>query len=389
MGSDLVSACVFCAGMLLGMDLPPRTGLGADIGFSYATLARRYQATPERVDSSDTTPKFVLIGLGGARAASELLGAGTPQLEWRIRVAFAAPHAEQELKASPDLARVAATGDGRYENFAVLGRLPLGARDSVELAIDRRFHQASQLVNIGEENHVFSEQRTYSAERIDAAAGWRHRWTDLEAAAALRWVKPGGFNATANAFHDVSGAFFGGDAEVRFRRGAWTLLLHGERMAGSLDVHRESAPSFANRDSREPASLSAVRLGVGYAWPRTDFFLSATYDSERLPFVSLAVLGTETLAFDSGFDPDSRMHEYFWDLEARHAFTPSVRVRVSLRLAWGDETVTLTDSAGVAPSRRLDVARRGVFGAGLSGSIGSPEPTLFIGADFSIGAPAR
>ena len=33
--------------------------------------------------------------------------------------------------------------------------------------------------------------------------------------------------------------------------------------------------------------------------------LTATYDRQHLPFVALAVLGTETVAFDSGWDPDS------------------------------------------------------------------------------------
>ena len=41
MGTDLVSACIFCAGWLLGMDLAPRNGLGGQMGFSYSTMARR------------------------------------------------------------------------------------------------------------------------------------------------------------------------------------------------------------------------------------------------------------------------------------------------------------------------------------------------------------
>ena len=61
MGTDLVSACIFCAGWLLGMDLAPRDGLSGQMGFSYATMARRYDVSPVRVDSSDVTPKFVLV----------------------------------------------------------------------------------------------------------------------------------------------------------------------------------------------------------------------------------------------------------------------------------------------------------------------------------------
>jgi hypothetical protein len=59
MGPELVGACVFCAGLLLGMDLAPYPGLTGEMGFSYATLARRYDFTEERDDGSDVTPKFI------------------------------------------------------------------------------------------------------------------------------------------------------------------------------------------------------------------------------------------------------------------------------------------------------------------------------------------
>ena len=388
MGSDLVSACIYCAGMLLGMDLVPRTGLGADIGFSYATLARRYDVTANRVDASDVTPKFILIGMGNARAAREGLGAGTPEFEWRARVAFAPSHDEQRIKADTDLEPINPDGTGRYENFALVLRLPVGASDSVEFAANRRNHSATDLINIGGENLEFTEERTLGAERIDLAAGWRHRWKGLEAEAAFRWTRPGGSNNTARVFQRGSGALLGGELEVRWRSGGWTALAHGERVSGSLDVHRESFPAFQDRDASLGASLEAYRLGVGYSWPRTELMLTATYDRQHLPFVALAVLGTETVAFDSGFDPDSIVKQVFWDLNFRYAVTPAIRARVSIRMAWGDETVRLTDSAGVLPDRTLEVARRGTFGGGLSGPLGRPEPTLFIGADFSIGAPA-
>jgi hypothetical protein len=325
--------------------------------------------------------------MGNSWPAKEGLGAGTPASEWRVRIAFAASHDEQERKADVDLERVLATGTGRYENFAALGRFALGARDSLEIGGERHSDKSTDLLNIGGENQEFSEQRSLTAERLDLAVGWRHRWKGWEAEAAFCGTKVSGYNATANSFQQASGNLFGAQAEVRWQRSGWTVMLHGQGVSGSLDVHRESFPAFADRDSRQPASLGAVRLGVGYSWPKTELLLSTTYDRQHLPFVALAVLGTETLAFDSGFDPDSVTQEVFWDLAFRYAFSPAIRVRVSVRLGWGDETVTLTDSAGVGPARQLDVLRRGIFGGGLSGSLGAPEPTLFLGADFAIGTP--
>lgn len=389
MGPDLVSACIYCAGMLLGMDLVPRPGLGAEIGFSYATLARRYDVpSSDRVDASDVTPKFILIGIGNARAAREGLGAGTPEFEWRARIAFAPSHDEQQIKESEDVEPINTDGTGRYENFALVLRLPVGARDSVEIAANRRNHSATDLINIGGENLEFTEERTLGAERIDVAAGWRHRWKGLEAEAGLRWTKPGGSNNTARVFQRATGSLFGGELEVRWRSGAWTALAHAERVSGSLDVHRESFPAFVDRDASLDASLEAYRLGIGYSWPRTELMLTATYDRQHLPIVALAVLGTETVAFDAGFDPDSIVKQVFWDLAFRYAVTPAIRARVSVRMAWGDETVRLTDSAGVLPARTLDVARRGTWGGGISGPLGYPEPMLYIGADFSIGGAA-
>lgn len=385
MGVDLVSACIFCAGLLLGMDIPPRAGLAGEMGFSYATLARRFAVAGDGTDSSDVTPKFALIGMGNSREPAEGLGAGTPAFQWAARVAFAVSH-DQQFRGTYG-SRVVAKGTGRYENFAVLGRLPIGGRDSVEVAINRRAESATDLVNIGEDIRGFSEERTLSASRGDAAIGWRHRWNGFEAAAAFRYSKPGGFNATEESFQQASGGLAGGEAEVRWRCRRWTLLLHGESMGGSLGVHRESAPDFADRDAELPASLTAGRLGIGYSWPRTELFLTGTYDRQKLPFVSLAVLGAETLGFDGGLDPNSVNEEIYTNLGVRYKLSPAIALRLSLVLAWGTETVTLADSAGELAPVRLDVLRRGVFGGGLSSSLGSPEVALFVGADFAIGGP--
>jgi hypothetical protein len=389
LGPDLVSACIFCAGMLLGMDLAPRDGLGAQLGFSYATLARRYDVSDVRVDGSDVTPKFLLAGMGWARPAAGNLGAGTPELEWRIRIGFATSHDEQELKADPEvgIARIITDGTGRYENFSLLGRYPFGSRDSFEVAGERRSHKATDVIDIGGANQTLSESRDISAERNDFAIGWRHRWSGLEAEGAFRIAKVSGFNATANSFQDASGVIYGGEAEVRWRPGPWTFVLHGERVSGDIGVHRESQPDFHDRDSSLPATLSAVRVGVAYSWPRTELMLTGAYGKEKLPFLSLAPTGTETVAIDSGFDPASDNDEFYGDLAVRYAINPAIRIRLGLRMAWGDETMTLTDSAGVRPTQRLDIARRGIFGGSLSDSFGSPEFAFFLGADFAIGTP--
>ena len=196
----------------------------------------------------------------------------------------------------------------------------------------------------------------------------------------------GGSNNTARVFHQAAGSLSAESLEVRWRtESAGRHWRTASSCGGSLDVHRESFPAFEDRDSSLDASLEAYRLGLGYSWPRTELMLTATYDREHLPFVSLAVLGTETVAFDAGSirTRSSRRSSGTWPFG-----TPSRRRsgRGCRSVAWGDETVRLTDSAGVLPDRTLDVARRARWAA-ASRVPWFPEPTLFIGADFSIGAP--
>src|SRR6266498_2472344 len=117
MGNDLVSACVFCAGLLLGTPLPPPPGYHVEVGFAYATAARLYEPGPGSRDLSDVTPKFALVGFGYNRAAAAGLGAGTPAAEWAVRVALGPSHDEQEQTPFA-LSNTNATGTGRFENFA-------------------------------------------------------------------------------------------------------------------------------------------------------------------------------------------------------------------------------------------------------------------------------
>jgi len=331
----------------------------------------------------------VLVGLGDAWPAPDGLGAGTPAAEWQARVAFGTSHDQQERKALPDLDRILTSGTGRYENFALLGRVKLGDRDSLEIGLNRRAESATDLVDIGPQNGVVSESRSLSASRADYAVGWRHRWPGFEAEIGFHGSKPDGYNSTLGSFQTASGYLWGGEAEGRWRSGGWTVLLHGEGMWGNLDVTRESQPDFTQRKSSEAAEFEAIRFGGGYSWPKTQLFLTTTYERQKLPFVSIAVLGTETVLFDQGYDPHSVNDEVYFDLALRYAFTPAIRVRLDVGLAWGSETVTLTDSAGVAAPIVLDVLRRGVFGGGLSGAIGAPEAVFFLGADFAIGAPSH
>ena len=383
MGSDLVSACVFCAGLLFGGELPPPAGYHAEVGFSYATAARRYRLSDGRDDVSDVTPKFAVVGLGFARPAPPGMGAGTPVAQWRIRVGLGPSHDEQSQDPFV-VTNTGATGTGRYENFALALAYPLGDRDSVEAAWNRRTHKATDLLDIGQERFFFTEQRILSAERVDVGLGLRHRWEGFEAALSGRLVQPSGSDTTAGLSQLSEGSIYGGAFEARAQRGRWTFSASAERASGQVPVHEENKPAFFPRDTRQTATLEAYRLGIGYAARRTEVFFQATYDRSRLPFVDFAVLGTEVAALESGLHPESRSRVYLLDLILRQTLAPGFRVKVLLRSSRGNETLTLTDPAGVQPARSLDIQRSGVFGAGLSHLLGGPEVTLAVGAEIAL-----
>jgi hypothetical protein len=381
MTSDLVSACIFCAKFLLAPESLRMAGYSAEISATYSTLGRRVEPDRDLTDSSDTTGKFVLIGLGNAAPAAGGLGAGTPAMEWRLKVAIAPSHDQQkQTRASND--PFESSGSGRYENFSALLRYPVGARDSVEGALSRRYLEPTDLVTRGLGASARVEERRLSADRTDWGFGWRHRFSFFETAAALRHVIPNGSHTTAGSFQINHGSLWGADVEARYAAGRLTASLRAERTAGSLDVLEKSQPDFVGRVFSAPASLEAVSLSGAYRFTKTDASLTVTYERSRLPFVSAAVTGTETERFEQGYHPDSRTHQTAVEIEVGRFVVPSIRAKVFLRAAQGGETVLLTDPAGILPRERLDVGRDGVFGGGLSRRLGSPEIMLGIGADF-------
>src|SRR5262249_9504392 len=192
------------------------------------------------------------------------------------------------------------------ENYALVLRYPLTSRGSIETGFSRRFQTSTDLINIGQERLVFTEERVLSAERVGVGIGWRRRWKGVEAGASGRDARPNGSHDTDGAFHITTGDIWGGGLEARARLGAWTLFAAGERESGSLSTHEENRPDFAGRNFDEDAVLESYRMGVGWEIGKRDFFFQAAYDRSTLPFVSLAVLGTEVNAFEAGYHPSSR-----------------------------------------------------------------------------------
>lgn len=388
MGTDLVSVCVFCASVLLRTELVPPPGLSAEIAGSYATIQRKYDTPPDFPDFSNVTPKFVLIGLRGVWQAQGDLGAGTPAREWRARFALGPAHDDQDERPLGAPGRTTAFGTGRYENLAALYRQPVGAADSIEAGWVRKKHASTDAVDLGGTNYVLGEQRILGSERADWGLGWRHRFRGLELALSGRYTNIDAGNATARFSGAYGSHLLGGGADLRLRKGRFTVQVHGDLMTGNLGVREESFPAFIPRTFAAPASLQSVTTLVAYAWSKTDISLSYTYDRNRLPFTTFAVLGVETNALDSGFHADSRSSLSTSDLRVRTEIGAGIRIYVAMRATLGNETVMLTDSAGVAPSRTLKVRWAEIGNLATLGG-GAPGFVISMGAEFSIGGAGR
>jgi len=377
MTPDLLTACVFCGMQLFRSALPSAPGLSAEFGASYSTIERRDDSpTVLHNDASDLTPKFLLVGMTSSREAPGALGAGTPAREWTAKLALATSH-DEASQTSRVADPVVATGTGRYENFEAMGRLPVGASDSVEVGLAQRVHRIVDLVNIGESKFQFTEERNLFAQRVDGALGWRHRFPGLELAAAWRFVRPQGRYNTALLFRSGRAWLQGASLETRWKAGTFSAGAGAERMQATMDVQEQRSPGFAHVGYREDASLTAASLFLAKSWKATDVYFSVGIDRSRLPFVAVAVLGEETRDFDLGYRPVSRTREIVWDLSARRRIAPGVHARAYVRVVQGGETVSLSDPDGVLPPVSIGVRRGGHFPI--------TQFTLGGGADFSIG----
>jgi hypothetical protein len=324
-----------------------------------------------------------LVGVGYARRAAPGLGTGTPAFEWRARLAVGPSHDEERRRVT-DETPILTTGTGHYLNLALLGRLPVGERDSIEVAADRREHEVTDFANlVFEQPPTFLGQRKLEARRLDLAAGWRHRWKGFEAAASVRSVQPHGRSESDESLYRAKGSLWGGAAEGRWRLGHWTLSFVAERVSGRLSVAEQSASAGVDRERSWDARLQSFRPGLAFSFGPNELFGSVAFEKQRLPFVFFALTAAEASALDRGLHFDSDVKQVFWDVRLRRAFAPAFSALLALRLGYGLETVTLSDSGG-AIVERLDLRRRGIFGGGLSGQVGSPELTFYLGVDFAL-----
>ena len=304
--------------------------------------------------------------------------------------AFGTSHDEQQRLVQPELGlpHVFSNGTGRAENFALLVRLPVTAADSLEMAGEGRNNRSTDVINIGGENQELTEARDLSSQRIDAVArlaspldGARGRGGFPVDQARRATTRRRGPSTMPPAISSAGKRSCAGNAlpgrsscTASTSRGISTCIGRAFRTfsTGTRRRRRRCRPTGS------PPATPGPGRSSGYPRPTTARSCRSCRSRSSARRSRPSTRGSTR-------SPTTRRCSV--DLAFRYAFSPAIRARVGARLAWGDETVTLTDSAGTLPTQTLDVLRRGIFGGSLSDPLGSPEFTFFIGADFSIGAP--
>jgi hypothetical protein len=383
MGNDLVSACVFCLGMLFNVDFTPPAGYSADVFAGYGTLQRQVTAGSLLVDDrSAATLKGTGVGIRWTRPAANGLGAGTPASEVRLRFAFPNSHDEVSQSGSSPMSATA-TGDGRYENFACIFRVPVELADSLEFGFEQRRQKITDLVSFNAVPYEFTYERALIAYHLDFGIGWRHRFRDFEVAGGWTASRVEARNDTPLSGILAGGTLQGGRAEPRYQSGPWNYSLLGRVVGDHISVGEQFGgrpQTFFDRN----AWLEAITFAVTHRIHKFEAFLSGTWDRARLPGVALAVTGSEQLAFDQGYHPDSTIRQWWADLVLRGEVAPGVFPRFFFRYARGTEAVALTDSSGVLPPQNLHFTRGGQFPpSGTNPS--APEYTIGIGLEAFFG----
>ncbi len=330
-------------------------------------------------ERSDVTIKSTSVGIRWAKLPENGLGAGTPASE--IHLAFAFPNSHDEGTPGRGAADgVVATGGGRYENFLAFARLRIGPHDSFEFGGEQRRHKITDILQRDGAGGPILNLRDMIAEHIDLAAGWRHRWRDTEVSGSIREAFIQGRHTTDGGSIDARGKVFGGGLEVRRRAGPLEAAIFAESLSGDLPRdERRYSDSSAQHDSA-PARFQTLGLSLFHDTRLVQIFFSARIERTRLPFSALAVLGSETAAFDAGYLPDVRTQQSVFDLILRRRVARGIWPRFFFRFYRGSDTVRLTDPSGALPDLRFDV-RRGHEFPPTGTSPSAPEYVIGVGVE--------
>jgi hypothetical protein len=377
--NDLIAACVYCGALLFGPNVPPVFGFTGELAGAYGVYQRQIQVDGTEISRSDTTGKFPLLGFGWSKGARDGLGAGTPASEASFRFGFGVSHDQAtEAEGTPD--RLEVSGQGRFENWELVGRGAIGPRGSLEGAMVQHRHVITDVVTLG---GPFGEALTryLVAGRQDFLLGWRQRFPCAEIGVRGEYaVLQGKLNNAGGALL-TRGGIPGAGLDAAILLGNWRLSAGGEYLSGTVERLDQYGPDFAQQSGSDPASIYGAGLRGSGRFGIVVIDLGLFWERAKLPWVSFAVLGLEQRLFEAGFRPSSDSTNKGLDLRVRVKVATGVYVQIFSRRGQASETVTFTDALDSRPPVTLAVRapsrQQYMYGLGVTFALGSasaPNP---------------
>src|SRR5512140_2155182 len=151
------SVCLLCAGLQQPLVDSSAIHLGGT--FVYSTVSRKVDGSsgvPPAIvfpgETADTTPHGAAISLSWQTPAPKGLGVGTPAFELTGGIVEAISHTESDSKDANGQVVANGSGNGRFESFYGVVRIPLGTRSSVEAGLEVPFNRSRDLMVSGAGN---------------------------------------------------------------------------------------------------------------------------------------------------------------------------------------------------------------------------------------------
>lgn len=360
------SVCLLCGSLEPPLVESSAIHLGGT--FVYSTVTRKVNGAsgvPPAIafsgEHADTTPHGAGISLSWQTPARKGLGVGTPAFEVAGGVVEAISHTESDSKNSLGQVAVNGSGDGRFESFHGVVRIPLGLRHSLEAEVEVPFNRSRDLIVAGVGNFYSNPgRRNLYSFTTNVALGYRFRGRGWEASAASLYSTTSTQYGTYYAYSNGSGPFWGGEAQVLRRFGKLGASLAAGAQAGHLTFTEGLFPDFVETRYDSPLRRRFVAAEVAYPVSTVSLRLSALWLHVEAPYWDAGgTLNVETLLHDGGLDFYSRSNEVFLRLTAEIPLRKTVMLQLTALRRQGSEAVSFTSTPVNPGSASLSLTRSG------------------------------
>jgi hypothetical protein len=360
------SVCLLCGSLQVPLVESSAIHLGGT--FVYSTVTRKVDGAsgvPPAIsfpgESADTTPHGAAISLSWQTPAPKGQGVGTPAFEVTGGVVEAISHTESNSKDTSGQVAANGSGNGRFESFYGVVRVPLGLCHSLEAGVEVPFNRSRDLTVSGVGNLYFTPgRRDLYSFTTNVALGYRFRGRGWEASAAGLYSTTSTQNGTGYAYSNGSGTLWGGEAQILRQFGKLGASLAAGAQAGHLTFTEGLYPDFVETRYESPLKRRFVRAEVAYPVSTVSLRFSALWLHVEAPYWDAgATLNVETLLHDGGLDFSTRSNEVLLRLTAEIPLRKTVMLQLTALVRQGSETVDFTATSVNPGSASLSLTRSG------------------------------